>query len=518
MQNFPSNPVNGSSPFAAAGPLFKTVQGEAVQAAPISQSSPFAAQGASAGNVPLTVGDVLPQLPPELIRLNALPPEQPVAISVQVLDAALRSGQAALPIFEIYRVCPALFQSPVSPQDPRMVPLPASKLPRLIASTQGSPPAAPAAASPFGMAAPSASAPAAAPSPFSAVGNGNPGSPLTSLPPRRTGPPPPLADIPRQESAPPSLSLPGNSNAQVFPASPFATVAPQPGSPAHSSPSPFSAKTPETAPPAPGQPTFTPPQAGLFSGSSPAAPGASPFAPAPAATPPAPAPAGGIPSPFAVSAGTPPSQPAAESPFSSLFGSKALPTGQPAPDAPARQAPQSVFGPSAATAGGPSLRLSLASLVKGYSAAELGFDPIMVPTWIMTSVPASTVREWAQSSSPLVELGALVDGITDVGFRNVLSQAKRDFQLRVPQDEVSGALAGNAGAAASPPASQPAPASPGAATMRVGPAPQGEAFVQPAAEKAPQASAPSFFGQADPAAAPTVPLFGMPGGSQPAAS
>ena len=69
-----------------------------MQATPV-QVSPFAAQNAAPTHAPLTVGDVLPQLPPEMVRTNALSPDQPVAISGQILDAALRSGQAALPIF-----------------------------------------------------------------------------------------------------------------------------------------------------------------------------------------------------------------------------------------------------------------------------------------------------------------------------------------------------------------------------------------------------------------------------------
>ncbi|MEN3940164.1 hypothetical protein WJU23_02640 [Prosthecobacter sp. SYSU 5D2] len=465
MQNFQAPPLNAASPFGAAGPLFKTVAGESLQASAV-QASPFAAQGAAPTSAPLTVGDVLPQLPPDMVRMNGLSPDQPVAISAQVLDAALRSGQAALPLFEIYRVCPALFQSPVSPQDPRMVPLPAARLPRLIASAQqasaGQPPAM--GASPFGM------APAASPAPASPFSAPAPGA--TALPPRRNGPPPPLADI--QREVPASVSLPGGGRPPVFPSSPFAAAAvqvqPQPEPPQNS---PFGVRPPEPAPAA-----APVPSAGMFQSPSSSPPaGASPFGTAnfgsgPAETPASPFAAFAAPALAPAPASSPPVA-APASPFASLFGSKAVPTGQQAPDVPAAPvtfgaspaAPAHLAVQSPAPAAGPNLRLSLASLLRGYSVAELGFDPIMVPTWIMTSQPAALVREWAQTPAPLVELGKLVDGITDVGFRNVLNHAKRDFQLKVPQEEITVALAGNgpptlpnlSALGSGPPASAPSP-------------------------------------------------------------
>jgi hypothetical protein len=39
-----------------------------------------------------------------------------------------------------------------------------------------------------------------------------------------------------------------------------------------------------------------------------------------------------------------------------------------------------------------------------------------------------------------LQLGALIDGISDVGFRNTLATAKRDFQVKLPQNEVFHAL------------------------------------------------------------------------------
>jgi len=131
---------------------------------PPSGGSPFSPFGA-ASNAVITVGDILSQLPPEIARANGAMPDQPVTISPQALEAAISSGQLAVPMFEIYRVCPALFQAPVSPHDPRLVPLPRNKSPGLIAAHTGAlakPAQQPqsAGASPFGQAAsPFAAAP-----------------------------------------------------------------------------------------------------------------------------------------------------------------------------------------------------------------------------------------------------------------------------------------------------------------------------------------------------------------------
>jgi|GEM_PF-7112664 len=199
--SFTQQPPAGSSPFQLGGsPLFKTASQEPIAASPINSPqgmSPFSVAGATPTNAPLTVGDVINQMPHEVVRAGALPAEQPLSLPPVLLENALRSGAAALPLFELYRVCPALFQVPISPQDPRFVPLPAAKLPGLIAQARGGQGAAPAPAqaassspSPFSI---TAAAPAPAPSPFQMA--------------------------PQQGAA-------SASSAQAFPMSPFAAVSP----------------------------------------------------------------------------------------------------------------------------------------------------------------------------------------------------------------------------------------------------------------------------------------------------
>ena len=320
-------PLNAASPFGA--PLFKFAQGEVIHTASL-QQSPFAASLSARTNVPLTVADLLPLLPPEIARHGALPMEQPVAVSPQVLNEALRGGQAALPIFEIYRVCPALFQTPISPQDQRMIPLPTSKLPYLIAATtQASTMTAKPeiSAGPFAMPAPSQEAPAlamtAAPSEM-------------ILPPRREGPPPSLADVPNREAAAPQLSLPGQptKGAPAFPMSPFTAGGSQMNEITYESqalpltaasfgqsqqPTPAASPFGQAITPASAHSYGQKPQTGLAPSSYAQMPKAasaqSPFGQAPATAKPM------------------------QSLLGSLFGANAVPTGEPAPDiAPARLA------------------------------------------------------------------------------------------------------------------------------------------------------------------------------------
>lgn len=73
----------------------------------------------------------------------------------------------------------------------------------------------------------------------------------------------------------------------------------------------------------------------------------------------------------------------------------------------------------------------------------------MAPAWITTQVSTSTLKEQIASGNVVMELGALIDGIGDVGFRNTLSGAKRDLQIKLPQNEVFHALTG--GGSSSPP-------------------------------------------------------------------
>jgi hypothetical protein len=522
----PASPSHSQFQFGGS-PLFKTMVNEPGVAPPINSSqgmSPFSISGAAATNMPLTVADVIGHLPPEVIRAGALPAEQPLALPPALLENALRSGQAALPVFELYRVCPALFQTPISPQDPRMVPLPAAKLPGLIAQAregQGNQP------SPFSQAQPAspfAAIPPAKPSPFSMTpaAEAAPASPFLAAAPPSAGPLAnfPMSPIVAAQILPPA-EAPRSMVAEVSSmASPFASLA---GAPSPSVASPFAMSQAAPAP----EPTARPVASPFSFGA-----GVSPFGvPTQAAFPPsqpAPGPSFGAAAeqqPTSITGlFTPKSQEPTLTPAPSPFGAPfAAAFKDAAPAATHQNSAQQMPSSSSGMA-----KLGFAASLSGYSLEELGFNPAMVPAWITTSLPASTLSDQLSSGQVMVELGALLDGLSDVGFRNTLSSAKREAQIRLPQNEVFHALtaatgssqASGGGVAAAPP--QPAPAAnsffvqPGAATgqpSQVEAAPQSMFASQPAAPQpspAPHfaAAAPADPGLNQPPSQPFAPKFG----------
>jgi hypothetical protein len=453
----PFAPSAGSpQPMPFGGPLFKTVANESLNGAPVGaehQRSPFAS--AASGPV-LTVGDILPQLPPELAKASSLAPDHPISISPQVLNSVLSAGHAALPLFEIYRVCPAIFQMPVSPDDSRMVPLPAAKLPTMLAMA-GAPAASPMpqpAQSPFAVL-PAGAPPAVAPgaSPFASVMDSmNAGrAAATSLPPRRPpGVPPALSTAP--EMIPP-LDLGGVGSIQP-PASPF-TAMPTPPPLPQGQPQPPYFSLPTAAPTMPQAETDraqAPTIGSLLSRETSASPAGGSSAPTPftvfSSNPPlqpapeprrldadpvqshasgaVPTPPGPPPQPFAFSAVTPAAHPQ-PAPSAFVPPQPAQPMASPSFGAPPAQ--NSATIPTGGGAG--PVKIPLVSVLRSLEASQLGFEPSMVPSWILTSVPASVVADVRSGSADSIEVGMLVEGITDVGFRNVLSGANKQFRVPV---------------------------------------------------------------------------------------
>ncbi|WP_294221059.1 hypothetical protein [Prosthecobacter sp.] len=130
----------------------------------------------------------------------------------------------------------------------------------------------------------------------------------------------------------------------------------------------------------------------------------------------------------------------------------------------AAQPPQGFGQPPAMGASAPSAsgvaKLGFAAVLNGYSVEELGFNPVMAPAWITANIPVNTLNEQLSTGSVTLQLGALIDAISDVGFRNTLATAKRDFPVKLPQNEVFHALtsATSATPAAASPFGSPAPA------------------------------------------------------------
>ncbi|MBL9180901.1 MAG: hypothetical protein JNN17_02075 [Verrucomicrobiaceae bacterium] len=135
--------------------------------------------------------------------------------------------------------------------------------------------------------------------------------------------------------------------------------------------------------------------------------------------------------------------------MASLFTPAAAPAPapEPAPAAPTMVATgltmplaqaQPAAMPPAAPAG--KAKLTLATLLTGHSQDDLGFNPSMVPAWVSTSIEQSILQEQNGPSGCIVNLGTLIDGVADIGFRNMLSGAKRDFRIQLPANEVFHAL------------------------------------------------------------------------------
>ena len=506
--------VPPATPFA--GSLFKSrdegqFDGPPVQ--PQHGGSPFASPGATPPPT-LTVGDVLAQLPPDLVRANYLPADQPISIPQPLMDAALSNGQAAIPIFEIYRVCPALFQVPISPQDTRMVPLPAGKLPTMIAASQSAgrapTPFGQMPASPFGA---PVQSPFGAPNLAEMQSFGAPALPPqveeraktgTLLPPRREPGTLPFATMNSGHAQ--SHALPSAFPSQPQqPISPFGSMPSMPAPQAAASP--FSMEAPAQNPAPPASPfAFSVPDAAP---QPPAIPGASPFGVQPAQ------PEGGPisalfkskqPSPFG---SNPPSD--AGAPAVSPFGQAApqpFALTEPPPPPPVQAAPPPQ--PAIASIPGGPIKLSLASILKGYSVNDLGFDPGIIPSWIVTQIPSAAIQNQSASGKAEVELGLLIDGTTDVGFRNVLAAADRGVRIPISAQDLGGVPAPVQVAQPQPPTQPPQ------ATLFSAPTPPQQAFEMraPPPMQNPLASAaaptPPPFEASPPAPPPPPPVSANP--------
>lgn len=526
----------GSSPFSAAPPatgafnpgfggaLFKTLGSESLDGEPVAVrqgGSPFSPHSLTDSTV-LTVADLLPMLPPELARANGAMPDQPVALAPHVLETAISSGQLAVPIFEVYRVCPALFQTPVSPHDPRLVSLPRGKLPNLIASHTGALKSAGESASPFQPMPHSGSNPFAPALPdVPPAGMVTQGlKPAGTLPPRRPPGMPPA--IPTQadfmngnsHSQPGGLSLPNGEQAQPATASPFGSMqaAQTGGMASHTSllfSSPQPPSDPELATGSLSAPHVASPFAAMsaspFAMAQPdAAPAASPFS---FQMPAAASPFAAVPTPHEVAPQPPePEQPRlGQMPFAAVQSPPPLPGNSPFGSSQPLMPASRPMG-MGSTGSNEMLQVSLAAVLKGQSAQDLGFDPNFIPAWINTKLPAFMVQPQLATGQVSMDLGTIIDG-TEPTFRSVIAHGRRGHTVRMSASEVF-----QTGLPTSmsepPPAPQSAP--PAAMPSMVSPLP---GLVQPLTSisrpfNPPATAEPSSFPQAKPEGMGSEQLFG----------
>lgn len=281
-ENMSSAPIASSfqsvsDPDFANTMLFKTAGAESPADAPVASSPVAPAGGTPAAG--LTIGDLLPSIPTDVAKDPGLPLSHPVSFPSSVLDGALRSGRASIPLYELFRACPAMFLVPVGPHDPREVPLPPHKIANLIPGAR----AAVAPQSPFALVSAHGAPPRS--NPFSTVSPPREDSPPATSPADDASTlfkPTPFGLMTEPAPAPAAdHEVHAKSPAPSIPASPFSPAvdpamagSPFLSAPAMTASSPFSL-TPE---PAPADASL------LF-------PAPSPFAAAPDLQPPTPLPA-----------------------------------------------------------------------------------------------------------------------------------------------------------------------------------------------------------------------------------
>jgi hypothetical protein len=369
------------------------------------QRSPFSASGGGMDSH-ITVADILPFLPSELVRPNTVSAEQPIILSQQVMDAIAASGVPAVPLFEVYRVCPVLFQMPISPHDPRTVVVPMNKL-GIIPRAES----AAAAGSPFGFGV----AMPEAPIQNAAVANMRPAE-----------------FIPAATQQPLVNPLSG---------SPFFASGVEPAAPAAPAMSPFAMQVEQPFAAAPA------PQVGLASmiGAAPAhvqdsansVPSLAPqgFAmPGMAAIP-------IMGSSSAVALPPTSTTGAGANDYIPVFG-RPVPAGAP-PPTPVMEVKAPPPVAHAAPANLPSLPITTASvdievietplarLLKGQSPEQLGFDATFIPAWVNVKLPARLVHEQAHTGQVSMDLGTVMDH-TEEGFRAVIAHGKRTHIITMP--------------------------------------------------------------------------------------
>jgi|GEM_PF-5458190 len=106
--------------------LFKIVEGKTTNSGPVSVSS--------AETSPLTIGDMLSVLPADCLAEVVPDPFSPLPFSRDTIEKALKSGEASLPLYEVYMACPDLFRNAVPIQDTRKIHLPPDKIVKLLAA------------------------------------------------------------------------------------------------------------------------------------------------------------------------------------------------------------------------------------------------------------------------------------------------------------------------------------------------------------------------------------------------
>lgn len=380
-------------------------------------ASPFA----PVASEQFTIRELIMLLPPQLVRTESMPGDQPLALPLELLQGSLQQGRPSLWLSQIYSACPFLFNRQVQPGEDVEIVLPYQKVKRML---EGGAPVA---------------------SPFNAVA------------------PPSRVDSPSARAGSPFLQNGGQENAV---ASPFAVRAPE-AAPEDEVLSPFSSES--LAPPEPPAPPQNPFQR-MEAAPSPARPATSPFhlvspaaAPSqpPIQTPGVPVMPMSTPSPFAPAG----NGKARTAPVAVAVRPKPVPTDlnpfdpfsapTPFPVATAPPSPVVTPDPPAAAervptgpmpAGG-EIRVSLLALLRDVAANDLGFDPSAVPSHVEALLPLDAVTPQLATGRVEISVEELRQGVEE-RFRAAFARAHPGLRLVVPLSEIFRSL---------PPGAIPAP-------------------------------------------------------------
>ena len=101
-----------------------------------------------------TVREISMLIPPQYVRSDAAPGDQPVQLPLDALRSSLQQGRPALRLSQIYLACPYLFVRPVQPSEDMEIALPFQKVKRI--AEPGGAPGSPGMGSPFASVAPAA--------------------------------------------------------------------------------------------------------------------------------------------------------------------------------------------------------------------------------------------------------------------------------------------------------------------------------------------------------------------------
>ena len=465
-----------------------------------------------------TVRELSMLMPPQFVRHDAMPGDQPVPLPLDVLRASLQQGRPALRLSQIYQTCPILFARQVLPSEDVEIVLPFQKVKRMVETGSGN--GTDASVSPFATVSPPPQSPAARmDSPFAASG-----SPFaTSGGQAQTAGTSPFAaaratmdspfavrtadkaDCAEVLSPAPSEPLVPGDSAPPF--NPFLRLDAPPPVPPRPAQSPFQLVA-TAAPPAPAEPAA---EAPLPSPSTTPVLPLTPSSPFPHASGQGNGNGHGTPRGDEVpNAGENTSPAGPDNTLPSLpptpqFG---LPAAAPAPmparpqTAPTPELPvlPARLAPPLPPAREPSQRLkvSLASLLRDVTAEDLGFDPSAVPGNIDADLSYDTILPQLATGRVEVSIEELRLGVVE-RFRPAFARVRPGVRFLVPLSEIFRSLPSSA-----IPAPQPGEHVAISTTAFQTP------FAIKAGEDQTRASLPSLSQMITPAAAEPAPLAPFP--------